>query len=387
MNTQQADNQYIAGTYGRFNACMKEGSGALVTDEDGKQYIDMGSGIGVNVFGVCDPEWVEAVEKQLHTLSHVSNLYYTQPQVRLAQLLCEKSGMSRVFFGNSGAEANEGAIKIARKYGNDRSDGRRNVIVTLVNSFHGRTIATLKATGQDRFHQHFGPFPEGFRYVPANDIEAMRAALEPGDVCGVMMEMIQGEGGVHVLDKAFVQETERLCREKDALVMVDEVQTGMGRTGTFYAFQQFDIQPDLVTSAKGLGAGLPIGAVLMSERCRDVLGKGDHGSTFGGNPICTAGACSVVERLDEDLLRSVREKGEKLRAMLLALPQVKAVDGLGLMLGVTTDKPCGQVATRCLEKGLMVLTAKEKIRLLPPLTITMEQLEAGVGILAEVLAE
>ena len=382
MDIREADSLYVANTYGRFDALMESGSGAVFTDEAGRQYIDMGSGIGVNVFGACDPVWTAAVEEQLHKLAHTSNLYYTEPCVRLAKLLCEKTGMKKVFFGNSGAEANEGAIKVARKYGNDASDGKRNVIVTLQNSFHGRTIATLKATGQAHFHQHFGPFPEGFRYVPANDAAALTEALSHDDVCGLMLEIVQGEGGVNTLDPDYLALCDRLCHEKDIVFIIDEVQTGNGRTGSLYAYQQFGLRPDVVSTAKGLGGGLPIGAVLMGEKVQYVLGKGDHGSTFGGNPICAAGACSVIERLDDTLLAEVREKAACLRAALEKLPGVKSVSGLGLMIGIETERPAGDIVKECLADGLMLLTAKTKVRLLPPLTITYEQIDAGLEILA-----
>ena len=378
MQTKQADQTYVAGTYGRFDAAMASGSGASYQDEDGKKYIDFGTGIGVTLFGACDSEWVKAVTDQLTTLGHTSNLYYTAPQARLAELLCQRTGMKKVFYGNSGAEANECALKVARRYGEDTG---RNVIVTLRNSFHGRTIATLAATGQDKFHAHFGPFPEGFRYIPANDCDALVEALSQGDVCAILMEMIQGEGGVIPLDKSYVQLAEKLCREKDILLMVDEVQTGNGRTGSLYAYMQYGVQPDVVSTAKGLGGGLPIGACLLGEKCEHTLGKGDHGSTFGGNPVCAAAALNVISRLDNKVFEGVKQREAFIRSELAGAPGVKSVTGMGLMLGIEVEKNAGEIAAACLRDGLMVLTAHEKVRLLPPLNISFDELRQGIAIL------
>lgn len=378
MHTKQADQTYVAGTYGRFDAAMASGSGASYQDEDGKKYIDFGTGIGVTLFGACDPEWVKAVTDQLTTLGHTSNLYYTQPQAQLAELLCQRTGMKKVFYGNSGAEANECALKVARRFGEDTG---RNVIVTLRNSFHGRTIATLAATGQDKFHAHFGPFPEGFRYIPANDCDALVEALSHGDVCAILMEMIQGEGGVIPLDKSYVQLAEKLCREKDILLMVDEVQTGNGRTGSLYAYMQYGVQPDVVTTAKGLGGGLPIGACLLGKKCEHTLGKGDHGSTFGGNPVCAAAALNVISRLDNAVFEGVKQREAFIRSELAGAPGVKSVTGMGLMLGIEVEKNAGEIAAACLRDGLMVLTAHEKVRLLPPLNISFDELRQGIAIL------
>ena len=378
MQTRQADQTYVAGTYGRFDAAMASGSGASYQDEEGKTYIDFGTGIGVTLFGACDPEWVKAVTDQLTTLGHTSNLYYTAPQAQLAELLCQRTGMKKVFYGNSGAEANECALKVARRYGEDTG---RSVIVTLRNSFHGRTIATLAATGQDKFHAHFGPFPDGFRYIPANDCDALEAALSQGDVCAILMEMIQGEGGVIPLDKTYVQLAEKLCREKDILLMVDEVQTGNGRTGSLYAYMQYGVQPDVVTTAKGLGGGLPIGACLLGEKCEHTLGKGDHGSTFGGNPVCAAAALNVISRLDNKVFEGVKEREAFIRSELAGAPGVKSVTGMGLMLGIEVEKNAGEIAAACLKDGLMVLTAHEKVRLLPPLNISFDELRQGIAIL------
>lgn len=378
MQTRQADQTYVAGTYGRFDAAMVSGSGASYQDEEGKTYIDFGTGIGVTLFGACDPEWVKAVTDQLTTLGHTSNLYYTAPQAQLAELLCQRTGMKKVFYGNSGAEANECALKVARRYGEDTG---RSVIVTLRNSFHGRTIATLAATGQDKFHAHFGPFPDGFRYIPANDCDALEAALSQGDVCAILMEMIQGEGGVIPLDKTYVQLAEKICREKDILLMVDEVQTGNGRTGSLYAYMQYGVQPDVVTTAKGLGGGLPIGACLLGEKCEHTLGKGDHGSTFGGNPVCAAAALNVISRLDDTVFEGVKQRETFIRSELTGVPGVKGITGMGLMLGIEVEKPAAEIAAACLKDGLMVLTAHEKVRLLPPLNISFDQLRQGIAIL------
>ena len=378
MQTRQVDQTYVAGTYGRFDAAMASGSGASYQDEEGKTYIDFGTGIGVTLFGACDPEWVKAVTDQLTTLGHTSNLYYTAPQARLAELLCQRTGMKKVFYGNSGAEANECALKVARRYGEDTG---RSVIVTLRNSFHGRTIATLAATGQDKFHAHFGPFPDGFRYIPANDCDALEAALSQGDVCAILMEMIQGEGGVIPLDKAYVQLAEKICREKDILLMVDEVQTGNGRTGSLYAYMQYGVQPDVVTTAKGLGGGLPIGACLLGEKCEHTLGKGDHGSTFGGNPVCAAAALNVISRLDDTVFEGVKQREAFIRSELTGVPGVKSITGMGLMLGIEVEKPAAEIAAACLKDGLMVLTAHEKVRLLPPLNISFDHLRQGIAIL------
>jgi len=384
MNTKQTDQAYIANTYGRFDVALTQADGAVYSDENGKPYIDFGTGIGVTLFGACDKLWVEAVTEQLTTLGHTSNLYYTQPQAKLAQLLCERTGMKKVFFGNSGAESNECALKIARKYGEVTG---RKTIVTLWNSFHGRTIATLAATGQDRFHEHFGPFPEGFRYIHANDQAELTAALTSGDVCGILMEMVQGEGGVIPLDKSYVQLAEKLCRENDVLLMIDEVQTGNGRTGTLYTYEQFGVSPDVVTTAKGLGGGLPIGACMMGEKCQAVLGKGDHGSTYGGNPICAAAALNVISRLDATLLAGVQERAAIIREALADVPGVSSITGMGLMIGILPKhKSAAVIAAACLADGLLVLTAHEKIRLLPPLNISLDALKQGLEILKKNLA-
>ncbi len=375
------DKQYIAGTYSRFPVAFKEGKGCKLYDYDGKEYIDCGSGIAVNIFGVNDEEWKDAVTAQLNSIQHASNLYYTEPQARLAELLCRRTGAGKVFFGNSGAEANECAIKAARKYGEEH--GGRKQIITLKNSFHGRTIATLAATGQDAFHRHFGPFPDGFVYADP-DLDGIEKCLS-GDTCAVMIECIQGESGVNVLGADFVKGVEKLCRERDILLICDEVQTGNGRTGYLYAYMAYGISPDIVTTAKGLGGGLPIGACMMFGRCSGILGPGDHGSTFGGNPVACAGACSIVERIDDKLLEDVRGKGAYFMAGLKEIEGVRSVSGMGLMIGIETERPAAEIAGECLKRGLLVLTAHSKVRLLPPLTISKEQIDFALKILKEVI--
>ncbi len=384
MNTKELDNEYVAHAYGRFNVALSKGKGSTLYDEDGKEYIDFGSGIGVTAFGISDNEWKMAVEMQLDKLQHVSNLYYTEPCAKLAKLLCEKSGMKKVFFSNSGAEANEGAIKFARKYSFDKYGEGRSTIITLENSFHGRTITTLAATGQDSFHTVFGPFTEGFKYCRANDLK-MLGEMITDDVCAIMFECVQGEGGVNNLDFDFVKAIESIAAEKDILMIVDEVQTGNGRTGKYFAYQNFDIMPDIVSTAKGMAGGLPMGAVLFGEKLKETVSPGSHGSTFGGNPICAAGACSIVSRIDDEFLEEVCKKSEYIKEYLLNTDGVKSVSGMGLMLGVETEKDAKAVAQECLENGLLVLTAKTKIRLLPALNISKCELDRGLKILKEVI--
>lgn len=384
MNTKQLDNEYVAHAYGRFDVALDKGKGSTLYDENGKEYIDFGSGIGVTAFGIGDEQWKEAVINQLDKLQHTSNLYYTSPCARLAQMLCDKTGMKKVFFANSGAEANEGAIKFARKYSFDKYGEGRSTIITLVNSFHGRTITTLAATGQDTFHTTFAPFTEGFKYCPANDIKALNE-MATDDVCAIMFECIQGEGGVNNLDYDFIKAIEKLADEKDILMVVDEVQTGNGRSGKYFAYENFDIMPDIVSTAKGLAGGLPMGAVLFGEKLRDTVTPSSHGSTFGGNPICAAGAISIVERIDDDFLQSVRDKSDYIKSFLSDVNGVKSVSGMGLMLGIEVEKSSKEIANECLEKGLLVLTAKEKVRLLPALNISMAELERGLNILKEVI--
>ncbi|MBR2134381.1 MAG: aspartate aminotransferase family protein [Eubacterium sp.] len=385
MDIKELDSEYIAHSYGRFDALLVKGKGSTIYDENGKEYIDFGSGIGVTSFGICDDVWKSAVESQLSKLQHVSNLYYTEPCAKLAEALCKKTGMKKVFFANSGAEANEGAIKFARKYSYDKYGEGRSTIITLADSFHGRTITTLAATGQDEFHTVFYPFTEGFKYCPANDIEKLNE-LADDDVCAVMFECIQGEGGVNDLDYKFVKAIEKLSKEKDILMIVDEVQTGNGRTGKYFAYEHFDIKPDIVTTAKALGGGLPLGAVIFGEKTADCVTPGSHGSTFGGNPVCAAGALSIVERIDERLLNEVNEKSEYIKNFVNNIKGVNGLSGKGLMLGISCDKNAGEVAKECLENGLLVLTAhKNKVRLLPALNITREELDKGLNILKEVI--
>lgn len=384
MNTKELDNEYVAHSYGRFDVALEKGKGSTLYDENGKEYIDFGSGIGVTAFGIADDEWKKAVTEQLDNLQHVSNLYYTSPCARLAKLLCDKTGMKKVFFSNSGAEANEGAIKFARKYSHDKYGDGRSTIITLVNSFHGRTITTLAATGQDVFHTDFGPFTDGFKYCPANDIEALNE-MATDDVCAVMFECIQGEGGVNNLDYDFVKAIEKLAKEKDILMVVDEVQTGNGRTGKYFAYENFDIQPDIVSTAKGLAGGLPMGAVLFGDKVCDTVTPSSHGSTFGGNPICAAGAISIVERIDDDFLAEVAAKGEYIKDYLSNIDGVDNISGMGLMIGFTAGN-AGEIANKCLEKGLLVLTAHQnKVRLLPALSISYAELDKGLKILKEVI--
>ena len=381
----EEDKKYIAGTYARFPVAFKEGKGSRLYDYDGREYVDCGSGIAVNIFGVNDEEWKNAVIAQMNSIQHASNLYYTKPQADLARLLCERTGAKKVFFGNSGAEANECAIKAARKYGEIKHGADRKQIITLKESFHGRTLATLAATGQDAFHKYYGPFPEGFVYADPT-IEGVEACMNER-TCAVMIECIQGESGVNVLDKDFVQAVEKLCRERDIIFICDEVQTGNGRTGRLYAYQAYGVSPDIVTTAKGLGGGLPIGACMLFEKCAGVFGHGDHGSTFGGNPVVCAGAYSILSRIDEKLLVSVREKGEYFREGLKKIDGVKEVTGMGLMIGIHTDKPAAEVANECMKRGLLVLTAHSNVRLLPPLTISKDDIDFALKILNEVISQ
>lgn len=385
MNTKELDNKYIAHSYGRFDVCIVSGKGSTLFDESGKKYIDFGSGIGVTAFGACDDEWTKAVTEQLSKIQHTSNLYYTEPCAELAELLCEKTNMCNVFFGNSGAEANEGAIKFARKYSFDKYGEGRSTIITLIDSFHGRTITTLSATGQECFHTTFAPFTPGFKYCPANDIECLNKMITD-DVCAIMFECIQGEGGVNNLSNEFVKEIEKIANEKDILMIVDEVQTGNGRTGKYFAYQNFDIIPEIVTTAKGLGGGLPIGAVLFGEKLKNTVTPGSHGSTFGGNPIASAGAINIVKRIDDDFLLAVSEKSKYIKNEIAKWKNVENISGMGLMLGILTNKDAGEIAKECLENGLLVLTAhKNKVRLLPALNISFAELNEGLDILKEVI--
>ena len=383
MNTIALDKEYVAGTYGRFPLELVSGKGSLFYDPEGKEYIDMGTGIGVTAFGTADEEWVAAVTEQLGKLQHTSNLYFTSPCAKLAKVLCDRTGMKKVFFSNSGAEANECAIKVARKYSAETKGADCYTILTLENSFHGRTLTTLAATGQEHYHELFRPITPGFIHVPANDAAALEAAVAENKIAGIMMEMVQGEGGVIALEESFVQQAAAICKQMDIPLIIDEVQTGNGRTGKLYAFQHYGIKPDLVSTAKGLGGGLPIGATLMSEKVQDVLKPGDHGSTYGGNPVCCAGALSIVERLTEEFLAEVSAKRAYIEQELANAEGVEAVTGLGLMIGIKTAKPAGEVVTACREKGVLCLTAKDKVRLLPPLNIPMELLAKAVAVIKE----
>ena len=389
MNTQSIkarDDAHVLHTYGRSPVALVSGKGMVATDAEGKQYLDFTSGIGVNCLGYCHPAWVAAVTAQAGTLQHTSNLYYTEPCGALAEELCRRTGLDAVFFGNSGAEANEGAIKAARKYSVDTYGSDRNKVLTLVNSFHGRTLATLTATGQEVFHHDFGPFPERFGYIPAGDFAALQAAAD-AETCAVLLELVQGEGGVVALDKDYVARVAAFCKERDILLLVDEVQTGVGRTGTFLACEQYDLHPDIVTLAKGLGGGLPIGAVVMTKKVADHMGPGSHGSTFGGNPVVCAGALAVMEQLTPELLAHARKMAETLRTGLQTLPHVTAVSGLGLMVGIAFEDGISAAAVRtaCEQQGLLVLTAKTRLRLLPPLILTQEDVDKALAILRTVL--
>lgn len=375
------DNQNIMHTYGRFNVALVKGKGAKAWDESGKEYIDFTSGIGVNSLGYSDDGWVKAVSKQAATLQHISNLYYSPLQTELAKKLCAVTGFSKVFFANSGAEANECAIKLARKYSFEKYGKERTEIVTLENSFHGRTVTTLAATGQDVFHNYFFPFTEGFSFAKANDMDSVKSKVNK-NTCAVMVELIQGEGGVNPLEKSFVKELADYCKENDLLLIIDEVQTGVGRTGTFYCYEQFDIQPDILSSAKGIGGGLPMGACLCTEKLAEVMSAGTHGTTYGGNPIACAGATEVVNRVaNKEFLNAVIEKGNYMREKLSAMKGVAEVRGMGMMIGIVLEKDnAKEVAAKCVENGLLVLTAKTLIRFLPPLTITKEEIDKGLEI-------
>ena len=381
------DQEYVAGTYSRFPVELVSGKGSILTATDGKQYIDMGSGIGVTAFGIADEKWTQAVTGQLMKLQHTSNLYYTEPCAKLAKVLCERTGMKKVFFSNSGAEANECAIKVARKYSAEKKGKDCFTVVTLVNSFHGRTLTTLAATGQAHFHQLFQPLTPGFAHVAANDVQQLHQAVEEMNPAAIMLECVQGEGGVIPLNPEFVTAAAKLAQEKDIPLIIDEVQTGNGRTGSLYAYMQFGIQPDIVSTAKGLGGGLPIGATLMGEKVQSVLGPGDHGSTYGGNPVCCAGALSVLERLDEAFLEEVKAKSAYIFSALLGAEGICGVSGMGLIIGIQTVKPAKEVVAQCMANGVLCLTAKDKVRLLPALNIPIEQLEQAVSVLKAVCKE
>lgn len=387
MNIFETDKKFVASSYGRFPVEIVSGKGAVLKDCNGKEYIDMTSGIGVNAFGAADDEWVAAVTAQLGSIQHISNLYYTSPCARLAESICEKTGMKKVFFGNSGAEANECAIKVARKWAYDKYGEGRSTIITLKNSFHGRTVTALAATGQDSFHTSFMPFTEGFVYASATDSSDVERLASENGCCAVMLESVQGEGGVYALEQSYVDDVVKICEKYGLLLIFDEVQTGNGRTGKLYGYMHFGVTPDIFTTAKGLGGGLPIGACVMGEKTADVLTPGTHGSTFGGNPAVCAGALSVISRLTDDFLADVAAKGDYIRSKLKDVKGVKSVSGMGLMIGIETERPNKDIINGCLSKGVLVLAAKTKVRLLPPLNITREQLDKALDVLIEELGK
>jgi len=377
----ELDQQYVASTYGRFPVQLVSGKGCVVTDVEGKEYIDLTSGIGVTAFGHNDEAWEQAVSAQLKTLKHASNLYYTAPCAKLAELLCQKTGMKKVFFANSGAEANECAIKVARKYSAEKKGAAYYNIITLKNSFHGRTLTTLAATGQDHYHELFQPLTPGFLHVDAGDIEQLKETVKNYPTAGILLEIVQGEGGVIPLSGEYVTAVAALAKEQDIPLMIDEVQTGNGRTGKLYAYMHYGILPDIVSTAKGLGGGLPIGACMMGEKVQNVLQPGEHGSTYGGNPISCAGALSVMGRMDDAFMEQVQEKSAYVFSALKDAPGIEAVTGLGLMIGIKTVKPAKEVLSYCMDHGILALTAKDKLRLLPALSITMEQLQTAVEVI------
>ncbi|MBR2622936.1 MAG: acetylornithine/succinylornithine family transaminase [Clostridia bacterium] len=385
MNIIEIDKQYIAGTYARFPLQLVEGKGSMVQDADGKEYIDLGTGIAVNGFGIGDDEWKQAVIAQLNKIQHTSNLYYSEPCALLAKELCLRTGMKKVFFSNSGAEANECAIKAARHYGQTKKGADCYTIITLKQSFHGRTITTLSATGQDVFHEYFTPMTEGFVYAEPNDLNSVKELIKVHKCCAVMIELVQGEGGVVALDPGYVTALAELVKEEDMLLVVDEVQTGNGRTGSLYAYMDYGITPDVVTTAKGLGGGLPIGATMLGERVENLFTAGMNGSTFGGNPVACAGALSILQRIDERLLQEVKQKSAYIFNTLQGAKGVKSVSGKGLMIGIECEKDAGEVIEQCRQRGVLVIKAKHKVRLLPALNIPMEQLEKAINILKEVI--
>ena len=383
MGIKEIDQTYIAKTYNRFPVEIVSGKGSLVYDDNGKEYIDMGSGIGVTAFGIADEQWQKAVIDQIGKVQHISNLYYTEPCAKLAQLLCQKSGMKKVFFCNSGAEANETAIKAARKYSAEKKGNDCYTIITLINSFHGRTLTTLAATGQDHFHELFTPLTPGFVHVAAGDVAGLKETIANNKIAGIMIECVQGEGGVIPLTEDFVKAIDQIAKEEDIPLIVDEVQTGNGRTGAFYSYMHFGLQPDIVSTAKGLAGGLPIGATLLGEKVENIFGPGDNGSTFGGNPVSCAAAVSVVERIDEALLEEVKEKSKYIFETLQEAKGIESVSGMGLMIGIKTEKPAAEVLKGCMENGVLCLTAKDKVRLLPALNIPMDVLKKAVAVIKE----
>lgn len=387
MDIKSLDHEYVANTYNRFPVEIVSGKGSVVVGRDGKEYIDLGTGIAVNAFGVADEAWQQAVIAQMGKFQHTSNLYYSEPCAVLAKMLCERTGMKKVFFSNSGAEANECAIKVARKYAAEKKGKDCYYILTLEHSFHGRTLTTLAATGQEEFHQDFQPLTPGFLHAKVNDLADVEAKLDAYPVAGILIEIVQGEGGVIPLEESFVKGIAALCQERDILLMCDEVQIGNGRSGMLYGYMNFGVKPDVVSTAKGLCAGLPLGATLLGEKVEYTLGYGDHGSTFGGNPICCAGAISTLSRMDEALLQGVRERSKKIVDTLTGKKGVKAVTGMGLLLGIDPVRPAGDVIAECMERGVLVLSAHGKVRLLPALNIPMDLLEKALDVLMDVLGK
>ena len=387
MNIKDLDNQYVASTYARFPLCITSGKGSIAYDENGKEYIDLGTGIAVNTFGYSDDEWVSAVNAQLARLQHTSNLYYSEPCARLAELLCKKTGMKKVFFSNSGAEANECAIKTARKYGEINKGAEYTTIITLKDSFHGRTITTLAATGQDVFHKDFLPLTNGFVYAEPNNAESVEELLKSNKCCAIMFEVVQGEGGVRPLSQNFLTSIQELADKYNVLLIADEVQVGNGRSGELYGYMNYGITPDIVSTAKGLAGGLPMGATLLGNKVKDVLGVSMHGSTFGGNPVCAAGALNIISRLDEAMLAGVKERSAYIFNELTGAKGVKSVSGLGLMIGIETERPASEIIDECRENGVLVIKAKQKVRLLPALNIDMELLKKSIQIIKEACAK
>lgn len=385
MNIQETDKQYVANTYGRFPVTLVSGKGSRVVDENGKEYIDLGTGIAVNVFGVADDEWISAVTEQLGKIQHTSNLFYSEPCAKLARLLCERTGMKKVFFSNSGAEANETAVKVARKYAAEKKGSEYNVVITLKNSFHGRTISMLAATGQDTFHKDFLPLTEGFVYAEANNAEDVKRLVAENKVAAIMFETVQGEGGVLPLEKSFVDTLAELAEKEDVLLIVDEVQTGNGRCGALYNYMNYGITPDIVTTAKGIGGGLPLGLALLGEKVQDTLKPGDHGSTFGGNPVACAGALSILSRIDDELLSEVRAKSEYIFESFKGAKGVKSISGAGLMIGIECERDVAEVLSECRDNGVIAIKAKNKVRLLPPLNIGWDELKMAVKVLLEAM--
>ncbi len=384
MNTIELDQTYVAPTYARFPLCLTKGKGSHVWDADGNEYIDLGTGIAVTGFGVGDDAWKQAVIDQLDQIQHTSNLYYSEPCAKLAEQLCLRTGMKKVFFSNSGAEANECAIKAARKYGEVKKGSEYTTIITLKDSFHGRTLTTLAATGQDVFHKDFLPLTPGFVYAEANNMDDIRRLAGENSCCAVMFEVVQGEGGVRALNRDFLTELQDFAQKQDLLLIADEVQTGNGRTGMLYGYMNFGITPDIVSTAKGLGGGLPIGATLLGEKVEAILGAGMHGSTFGGNPVCCAGALSILERLDDGFLSGVRTRSQYIFDTLSDAKGIKSISGLGLMIGLECEKPASEIIEECRKRGVLVIKAKHKVRLLPALNIPMEDLKLAIEILKEV---